>query len=172
MSAWWSSALVAAVARSACAPISKPSPRIPPDQLVDPVGRQRLIEPAGAVVPDRAEQRAVLVRAVASGLEVIVDQPVGARMQRQIPGFLALAGDLHVRNATPRLPEVPDFQFAQLVAPQRVIEQRREDGAVALVLDRVLGRRGQEIAAWWSPIAGVLPSPLSARGRLTPLTGL
>src|SRR5580658_7467277 len=26
--------------------------------------------------------------------------------------------------------------------------------------------------AWWSPSAGVLPSPLSALGRLTPLTGL
>ena len=26
--------------------------------------------------------------------------------------------------------------------------------------------------AWWSPSAGVLPSPLSAFGRLTPLTGL
>src|SRR5437016_11809159 len=26
--------------------------------------------------------------------------------------------------------------------------------------------------AWWSPIPGVLPSPLSAFGRLTPLTGL
>src|SRR5277367_6065201 len=26
--------------------------------------------------------------------------------------------------------------------------------------------------AWWSPIAGVLPSPLSVRGRSTPLTGL
>jgi len=28
------------------------------------------------------------------------------------------------------------------------------------------------LRAWWSPRAGVLPSSLSTRGRLTPLTGL
>jgi hypothetical protein len=37
-------------------------------------------------------------------IEVVVDQLVGARVQRQIPGFLALAGDLDMGNAAARLP--------------------------------------------------------------------
>jgi hypothetical protein len=35
------------------------------------------------------------------GVEVIVDELVGARVQRQIPRLLALAGDLDMRNAAP-----------------------------------------------------------------------
>jgi hypothetical protein len=40
-----------------------------PHQLVDAVGRERLLELAGAVVADRAEQRAALVLAMPGGLE-------------------------------------------------------------------------------------------------------
>ena len=42
---------------------------------------------------DRPEQRAGLVEAVAGGVEVVVDQLVGGRMQRQIARLAALAGD-------------------------------------------------------------------------------
>jgi hypothetical protein len=52
------------------------------DQLVNHVWIERLIEAAGAVVADRPEQRAVLVFAVPGGLKVVMDQRVGARMQR------------------------------------------------------------------------------------------
>ena len=52
-------------------------------------------------------------------------------VQRQIRRLLALAGDLDMRNAAPRLPEILHFQLAQLLAAQRVEEQRRQDGAVA-----------------------------------------
>jgi hypothetical protein len=62
--------------------------------------------PAGAVVPDRPEQRAVIVPAVAGRLEVIVDQFVGAWVQRQIPRLLALAGDPEMRDAAPRVAEI------------------------------------------------------------------
>jgi hypothetical protein len=55
-----------------------------------------------------------------------------------------------VRHAAPRVPEVADPELAQLVAPQRVEEQGREDRAVAPLLDRPLtglsflaGRREQ-----------------------------
>jgi hypothetical protein len=65
--------------------------RIAPHQPVDHVGIERLVEPAGAVVPDRPEERTVLVSTVAGGLEVIVDQLVGSRMRREIPRLLALA---------------------------------------------------------------------------------
>ena len=75
-----------------------------------------------------------------------MNERIRARMQRQIPGLVALAGDFQVRHAAPRVPEILHLQLAQLVPPQRVIEQRRQDGAVALVLDRVLVGRCQEIA--------------------------
>ena len=55
----------------------------------------------------RAEEGAVVVGAVPGRLEVVVDQLVGARMERQIPRLLALAGDLEMRHATPRVPEIP-----------------------------------------------------------------
>jgi hypothetical protein len=108
---------VAAVARSAWAPISKPRRGIPPHQFVDAVGRQRPVEMAGAVVLERPEQRAVLVLAMPSGVQVIVDQLVGARVQRQIAGLLALAGNLQVRHTPPRVPEILDLQLAQFLAP-------------------------------------------------------
>src|SRR5271165_4634470 len=82
MSAWWSSALVAAVARSAWAPISKPSSAEYPRASL---GIKRLIDPASSVIPDWPEEGAVLVHAVAGRLEVIVDQFVCPRVQRQIP---------------------------------------------------------------------------------------
>src|ERR1700730_6215388 len=101
--------------------------------LVDGIGREGFLEAAGAVVLERTKEGAVLVPPTPGDLEVIMDQFVGARVQRQIPGFLALAGDLDVRHAAARLPEILDFQLAQLLAPQRVQEQRRQDGAVALL---------------------------------------
>jgi hypothetical protein len=61
-------------------------------------------------------------------------------MERQIPGLLALAGDVQMRHAAPCVPEVLDLQLAQLLAPQRVIEKRRQDGAIALLFDGFLGR--------------------------------
>ena len=109
--------------------------RIGAHQLVDAVRRDRLVEPAGAVVADRPEQRAVFVGAVAGGVEVIVDERVGAGMQRQIPRLAAFAGHLEMRHAFARVPEVLDLELAQFLAPQRVEQQRGQDGAVALALD-------------------------------------
>jgi hypothetical protein len=60
-------------------------------QPVDQVGIERLVGPAGAVVPDWPEKRAGVVRSVAGGLEVIVDQFVGSGMQRQISDLFSLA---------------------------------------------------------------------------------
>jgi hypothetical protein len=47
-----------------------------------------------------------------------------------------------MRHAFARVPEVPDLELAQLVAPQRVKQQRRQDRAVALAAGAVVrGRR-------------------------------
>ena len=39
------------------------------------------------------------------------------------------------RNAAPFLPGIPHFQTATLLAPQGVIEQRGQHGAIALALE-------------------------------------
>ena len=71
---------------------------------------------------------------------------VGAGMQRQIARLAAFAGHFQMRHAFARVPEILDLQLAQFLAPQRVEQQRREDGAVALALDRVLLRRVEQLA--------------------------
>ena len=70
----------------------------------------------------------------------------GAGMQRQIPRLAAFAGHLEMRHAFARVLRVLHLELAQLLAPQRVEQQRREDGAVALALDGVGLRRGQQLA--------------------------
>ena len=83
---------------------------------------------------------------MSGGVEIVVDQPMGARMQRQIAGLAAFAGHLEMRHAFPRVPEILHLELAQLLAPQRVEEQRGENGAVALALDRVVLRRIEQLA--------------------------
>ena len=53
-------------------------------------------------------KRAVLVFAVAGGLEVIVDEFVCPGMERQIPRLFALAGDFEMRHAAARVSEILD----------------------------------------------------------------
>jgi hypothetical protein len=58
-------------------------PRIAPHQTIDAVRSDRALQPAGVVVADRPEQRAGLVEGMPDGVEIVVDQAVGAGMQRQ-----------------------------------------------------------------------------------------
>ena len=51
-----------------------------------------------------------------------------------------------MRHAFPRVPEIPHLELAQLLAPQRVEQQRGENGAVALALDRVVRRCLEQLA--------------------------
>src|SRR5271170_7286688 len=146
--------------------------RIDPHEAIDAIRGDCVLQPPGAVVAHGAEQRAALVEPMPGGVEIVVDQPLGAWMQRQIAGLAALAGGFQVRDAFARVPKILDLQLAQLIAPQRMEQQRRQDGAVAPALDGVRIRRGEQVARRWSPIAGVLPQPLSVRGRSMPLTGL
>ena len=99
--------------------------RVTAHDLVDGVGRDGLFEAAGAVVLERAEQRAVLVLAVPGGLEVIVDELVRARVQWEIARLLALAGDLEMGDPAPGVSKIAGPQLAQLFAAERMIEERR-----------------------------------------------
>jgi hypothetical protein len=71
-------------------------------------------------------------------LEIIVNQGVGAGVQRQIPRFFALAGDLDMQDAAACLIEVADFELAELFPAKRVIKQRRQNCAIALAFDGLL----------------------------------
>jgi hypothetical protein len=53
-----------------------------------------------------------------------------------------------LRCGTPRRawPEISHLESAELFAPQRVIEQRRKNGPVALLLDSFLTVRGKQLA--------------------------
>ena len=84
------------------------------------------------VVANRPEQRAGIVLAVPGGFKIFMNERMGAGMQRQIARLAAFAGHLEMRHAFARVPEVPDLELAQFLAPQRMEQQRRENGAVAL----------------------------------------
>ena len=75
-----------------------------------------------------------------------MDQRVRPGMQRQKPRLLALAVNFEVRHAAARESEIRNLELAQLLAPQRVVEQCRQDGAVALRLDGFVRRRRQKLA--------------------------
>ena len=78
-------------------------PRIAPHQTIDAVRSDRALQPAGVVVADRPEQRAGLVEGMPDGVEIVVDQAVGAGMQRQIPRLAAFAGLLSRINRFPAI---------------------------------------------------------------------
>ena len=86
--------------------------RIRAHQLIDPIGRDRAFELAGAVIPDRAEQRAVVVGAVPGNRKIVVNEGACARMQRQIPGLAAFAGHPEMRHAFARVVGILDLQLA------------------------------------------------------------
>ena len=51
-----------------------------------------------------------------------------------------------MRHAFARVPKILDLEFAQFLAPQRVEQQRGQDGAIALALDGFFLRRIQQLA--------------------------
>ncbi len=58
--------------------------RVAPHQPIDAIGGDRPFKASRAVVAHRPKQRSCLIGAVPGCLEIVVDQPIGARMQRHI----------------------------------------------------------------------------------------
>lgn len=83
---------------------------------------------------------------MAGSLKIFVDQRVGAGMQRHIARLTAFTRYFQVRHASAGVAEVSDLELRQFLAPQRVKEQRREDGPVALATDAVILRRIKQLA--------------------------
>jgi hypothetical protein len=133
-------------AERVCADLEPQFGRIISHQLVNTICRDRIHEPSGAIITDRPEQRAILIGAVSGGVEVVVNERRGARMQRQIPCLAAFARHFEMRHAFARMLGVLDLELAQFLAAQRVEQQRGQDGAVALALDGFLLRRRKQLA--------------------------
>jgi len=120
--------------------------RISAHELINAIGGDRLRSAAFRVVAEWPKQRAGFLAAVSGQLQVIMNEAAGGRMQRHIAGLAAFAGHFQVRHAAPFLLEVFDFQLAQFLAPQRVIEQGGQNRLVAERPQRRSRRRVQQLA--------------------------
>ncbi len=63
--------------------------RVGPHQLIYAIRGDCLFQLPGAVVPDRPEQRPIIVSVVTGSSEIIMDQRLGPWMQRQIARLAA-----------------------------------------------------------------------------------
>jgi hypothetical protein len=100
----------------------------------------------------------------------MLDQALGRRMHRHETNLVALALHSKVQHCRAAL-NIAHAQPAQFLAAHAVIEQGREDGAIAHALERVLWRRRRAACGPESPRAGVDPSFPFVIGRVTASTG-
>jgi hypothetical protein len=101
-----------------------------------PVGERPVSEPPPRRVFQGPEQWAVRIFAVAGGAEVIVDALEGERVGWHVAHFAAFPQNAQVGHALAAL-EVAHAQAAEFLAAQPVVEEGRQDGAVALAFERV-----------------------------------
>ena len=73
-----------------------------------------------------AKKRAIAVVAMSGKLEIVLDQPASPGVERHIADFPALALDGEMGRALAVL-DVLHAELGELLAPQAVIEQRRQD---------------------------------------------
>ena len=93
-------------------------------------------------------------------------------MQRQPARLAAFTRHFEVRHAFARMPEVLHLQLAELVAAQRVEQQRREESPIALAANAVVDRRVEQLAGLVVAERRRLALGGFRVGRCTPLTGL
>ncbi|MCU0689148.1 MAG: hypothetical protein MUE97_05350, partial [Phycisphaerales bacterium] len=120
--------------------------RVAPHDLVDRVRRQGLRPATAPVVMQRPEQRPGVITPVARRLQVLRHTPARGRVQRHVPRLAAFARHRQVHHAAPLLARVLHPQPAQLVMPQRVVQQHRQRRPVALASERPRLRRIQQLA--------------------------
>jgi LPS O-antigen subunit length determinant protein (WzzB/FepE family) len=72
--------------------------------------------------------------------QVVGDELRRPRVQGQVAELPAFAMHPQVQHPAP-LVDVANFQRAELLASQSMVEQHREDGAIALPLERLGPRR-------------------------------
>ena len=94
-------------------------------------------EPGRAVGAHSPEERTVEFRAVPGRDEVRVETRERVRVDGQEAGLSALAEDLEVADAA-AVVDVADVEMAELGAAQPVVQEHREDGAIAQALEGCL----------------------------------
>ena len=140
MSAPLSRALVAAVARSECTPtpcrFDAGLPGVVPDDaLIHALGVQGLLECPRPVVLDGPKERPSTVAGVPGRLEVRADQPQGYGRRRQVArSCRPCRGSCRCGTPSPFV-HVLDAQLHELFPADAVVQERGEDGAVALALE-------------------------------------
>ena len=83
-------------------------------KLVDPVGGDGIIEVPGAVVTDRTEEGTFGVGVVARLVEIVIEERLGAGMQRNVAHLATFAMNPKVRHSAPRV-DIFDLQLAQFL---------------------------------------------------------
>jgi hypothetical protein len=89
--------------------------------------------------------------------QIFLDEPLRHGMHRHEADLVALALDAKMHDTLTAL-HVAHPEPAQLLAADAVIEQGGQNCAIAHALERVRGRRLDELARLASPSAGVRPS--------------
>jgi hypothetical protein len=72
-------------------------------------------------------------------LQVITDQIFGDAMERHVARFFSLAGHLKMENAAALVLEIPHPELAQLLPPESMIEQGRQNRTVPQSFQGSLG---------------------------------
>ena len=109
-------------------------------QLVDPVGRHCLVEAALRVLHGPEERQGL----ASLPLQVVGKQLLAAGVQGDMAQLVALAAHPQVHHATP-LVDIPEGELRELLAPQPVMQEQGEEGAIAQPL-RGIDRCFQELA--------------------------
>lgn len=104
---------------------------------------ERPIQLSRAVVPHRAEQRAIQIIAMTGQQQITFNEPLRKRMHRHIPDLVALALHLEMLHALAAL-RVFDAQAAQLLPAHAVIEQGGDNRPVAYSFHGIFRRRFQQ----------------------------
>jgi hypothetical protein len=113
--------------------------------VIDGIGIERAVKRAGAIVGDGTEHWRGGVAAMAGERYIFLDQLLCRHMHGNEADLAALAMHPEMHHASTAV-QVAQAQPAEFLAADAVIEQGGEDGAIAHTLERVLGRRIEQLA--------------------------
>src|SRR5579863_8206331 len=97
-------------------------------------------------VPQRTEEGALFIRAVTAFLQVLLDEVSCDTVERNVTGLLAFAGNPQMPDAAALVGEIPDGEFAELLAAESMVEQGGEDGPISNSFQRFLCRGDEQFA--------------------------
>jgi hypothetical protein len=141
------------------------------DPVQDRAAIDRLVELARTVVDHRAEKRTVELAPMPSHIQIGINHWKNPGMDLDIANFVTLALDLEIHHAFTTL-HIPDLEPTQFLATNGMIEQGGEDGAITHALERVRGRRIEQLAGLSIAQGRRFTFVAFDLGSLNPSTGL